>query len=82
MASQRISDVLADIGSEDSKRSFFKEYFQFLGKRKHSDEDVAYGIDDGVLIDSSGLPNAIRFPITAVNNHNGVIGCYAWRRCS
>ena len=73
MASQRISDALADIGSEESKRSFFKEYFRFLGKRKDSDDDATYGIDDGVLIDSSGLPNAIRFPITAVNNHNGVV---------
>ena len=73
MASQRISEALSDIGSEDSKRNFFKEYFQFLGKRNFSREGAAYGIDDGVLIDSSGLPNAIRFPITAVNNHNGVI---------
>ena len=32
-----------------------------------------HGIDDGILIDSSGLPNSIRFPLTAVNNHNGVI---------
>ena len=72
MASQRISDALADIGSEESKRSFFKEYFRFLGKRQDSD-DATYGIDDGVLIDSSGLPNAIRFPVTAVNNHNGVV---------
>ena len=30
-------------------------------------------IDDGVLIDSSGLPNSIHFPLTAVNNHNGVV---------
>lgn len=27
---------------------------------------------DGILIDSLGLLNAIRFPLTAVNNHNGV----------
>ena len=74
MASQRISDALADIGSEEAKRNFFAEYFKFLGKRKDgTNGEAPYGIDDGVLIDSSGLPNAIHFPITAVNNHNGVI---------
>ena len=74
LASQRISDALADIGSEDAKRSFFKEYFRFLEKNNAADcKDTPDGIDDGVLIDSSGLPNSIRFPLTAVNNHNGVI---------
>ena len=71
MASQRISEALADIGSEEAKRSFFKEYIRFL-------ETLTPGqscevIDDGILIDSSGLPNAVHFPLTAVNNHNGVI---------
>lgn len=74
MASQRISDALSDIGSEDAKRGFFKEYYKFLEKNadagKTAQPDV---IDDGILIDSSGLPNSIRFPLTAVNNHNGVI---------
>lgn len=27
----------------------------------------------GILVDSTGLPNDICFPLTAVNNHNGVI---------
>ena len=74
LASQRISDALADIGSEDAKRNFFKEYFRFLERTNAADcKDGYEGIDDGVLIDSSGLPNSIRFPLTAVNNHNGVI---------
>ena len=34
LASQRISEALADIGSEDAKRKFFREYFHFLEKRK------------------------------------------------
>ena len=71
MASQRISEALADIGSEDAKRSFFREYIKFL-ERFDSDTD-SEGIEDGILIDSSGHPNAVRFPLTAVNNHNGVI---------
>ena len=74
MSSQRISDALADIGNEDAKRSFFKEYYRFLEKTDGSkDSGPADELHDGILIDSSGLPNAIRFPLTAVNNHNGVI---------
>lgn len=74
MASQRISEALADIGSEDAKRGFFKEYIRFLAKCDDIPANSeTHGIDDGILIDSSGLPNAIHFPLTAVNNHNGVI---------
>ena len=70
MASQRISEALADIGSEEAKRSFFKEYIRFL--ETLTPGQSCEGIDDGILIDSSGLPNAVHFPLTAVNNHNGV----------
>lgn len=74
MASQRISDALADIGSEDAKRCFFKEYFNFLDRCGDiPNRGESCGIDDGILIDSSGLPNSIHFPLTAVNNHNGVV---------
>lgn len=73
MSSQRISDALADIGSEDAKRGFFKEYYRFLEKTGSKTEDTPDGIEDGILIDSSGLPNSIRFPLTAVNTHNGVV---------
>ncbi len=71
MASQRISEALADIGSEEAKRGFFKEYFRFL--ETNCPHPANGGLDDGILIDSSGLPNSIRFPLTAVNNHNGVV---------
>lgn len=74
MASQRISEALADIGSEDAKRHFFSEYYKFLEKdAAHKNAGHPRGVDDGILIDSSGLPNAIRCPLTAVNNHNGVV---------
>lgn len=74
MASQRISEALADIGSEDAKRGFFREYFRFLNKCPGFNKaKSSQGVDDGILIDSSGLPNAIHFPLTAVNNHNGVV---------
>ena len=71
MASQRISEALADIGSEDAKRSFFRQYIKFL--EASNPTPASEGIDDGILIDSSGLPNAVHFPLTAVKNHNGVI---------
>lgn len=73
MGSQRISDALADIGSEDAKRGFFREYFRFLEKKCGGQADVPEGIDGGILIDSSGLPNSIHFPLTAVNNHHGAM---------
>ena len=74
MSSQRISDALADIGNEDAKRGFFREYFRFLERcDKANVANSTDGMDDGILIDSSGLPNAIRFPLTATNTHNGVV---------
>jgi len=65
LTSQRISDFLAAIGDENSQRKFFQEYFKLLD---HT------GVNMGnILIDSTGLPNSIHFPLTAINNHNGVI---------
>ena len=74
LKSQRISDALADIGSEEAKQCFFKEYFKFLAKDDICLKDSDNGhFTSGILIDSTGLPNAIHFPLTAVNNHNGQI---------
>ena len=64
LSSQRISDFLASIGDENSQRYFFKEYLKLMAKRKN-------GTD--ILIDSTGLPNSIHFPLTAVSNHNGTV---------
>jgi len=63
LQSQRISESLLGIGDERICRSFFNEYLQFISSR----------CGDSILIDSSGMPNDIRMPITAINNHNGVI---------
>jgi len=65
LTSQRISSFLSAIGDEHSQRKFFKAYFKFL---EHSKTD-----GENVLIDSSGLPNSIHFPLTAISNHNGEI---------
>lgn len=64
ITSQRISEMLGSIGDEWSYREFFKEYAKLL-KKRHEGADI--------LIDSTGLPNSIHFPLTAVSNHNGMI---------
>jgi hypothetical protein len=65
LTSQRISNFLTAIGEEEVQRRFFGEYFALLEDR---------GVDIGnILIDSSGLPNSIHFPLTAIRNHNGEI---------
>ena len=65
LTSQRISDFLGAIGDEYSQREFFHEYFKLLGQS---------GTDPrNVLIDSTGLPNSVHFPLTAISNHNGKV---------
>lgn len=78
MASQRISEALDDLGSEEAKRLFFKAYYKMLAicpprkcpKSCESGDDIS---ENGILIDSTGLPNACSLPVTAVSNHNGKI---------
>ena len=65
LSSQRVSDFLAAIGNEYSQRAFFQEYFVRLGQSGVSLTNV--------LIDSTGLPNSVHFPLTAISNHNGEI---------
>lgn len=65
LVSQRISDFLSAIGEEASMRPFFKEYLSYVSSKVTSFDDI--------LIDSTGLPNSVHFPLTAVSNHNGDI---------
>ncbi|MDD3028247.1 MAG: transposase [Erysipelotrichaceae bacterium] len=65
--SQRISDFLTAIGDEYSEREFFKAYLEFLFSKDNTIKET------GILIDSTGLPNDIHFPLTAISNHNGQI---------
>ncbi len=65
LSSQRVSDLLEAIGDEQSYRNFFHKYFIDVVQKNKDGEDV--------LIDSTGLPNSIHFPLTAVSNHNGKI---------
>lgn len=65
LSSQRISDFLTAIGDEYSQREFFHAYFRLLERTGEN--------PDHILIDSTGLPNSIHFPLTAISNHNGEI---------
>ena len=64
LISQRISECLEAIGDEYSYRSFFNSYIKLF-------ENVAK--ETNAAIDSTGLPNSIHFPLTAISNHNGEI---------
>jgi hypothetical protein len=61
--SQRVSEFYRRIGDETYHREFFKAYIAHIRPE----------VGSGVLVDSTGLPNDISIPVTAVNNHNGVI---------
>jgi hypothetical protein len=64
LQSQRISELLDNLGDEAVLRRFFKKYLKMqLPKNKKV----------GVLIDSTGLPNDIQFPLAALSNHNGLV---------
>jgi transposase len=61
LSSQRISEALCEIGDEALWREFFKQYTQCVYS------------DNGVIIDSTGLPNDINISLTALGHHGGVI---------
>jgi len=61
LQSQRLSDFLEVMGDEQLAQRFFEGYIRFAE------------CSNAILIDSTGLPNAIDIPLTAVNNHNGQI---------
>ena len=65
LASQRVSELLRRVGDEAAQRRFFDAYLAWVA-----------GMADGsarVSVDSTGLPNSARMPLTAVSNHNGQV---------
>jgi transposase len=64
LRSQRISELLVKVGKESFFRNFFENYLDYIRKIETK---------NNILIDSTGLPNAIKCPYMAINNHNGVI---------
>lgn len=73
MATQSVSEPLADLGSVDAKRGFMVAFLGLVAGRHGP---------DGLLIDSTGIPNSYRLAVTAVSNHNGRAerrsGSYTW----
>jgi transposase len=61
LSSQRISEVLCQIGEETLWRKFFKAY------------TASVYSNNGVIIDSTGLENDINISLTAVGHHGSVI---------
>lgn len=64
LTSQNISKVLKELGSEEVQRHFFEEYLSCI---------YGYGGSTGILVDSTGVPNATKMDITQISNHNGDI---------
>lgn len=64
LTSQRITDFLGSLGRPESVSAFFDAHIAWV--RSLCD-------DPAVLMDSTGLPNNIHFPLTAVSSHNGKI---------
>lgn len=60
LSSQRISEFLKMLGTERVWRKFFKAYLE-----------KTIGTKTGVIVDSTGLPNEIDFPLSAWGHHGG-----------
>jgi hypothetical protein len=82
LESQRISEFLKRLGEELVQRGFFEEYIKTI--RSYSSGHIGERLGEhlvksgnnsrktpGILIDSTGLPNAIDFPLAAVHTHGG-----------
>jgi hypothetical protein len=63
--SPRISEFLASVGTPEKQMRYQQVYLSHVMNE--------YSSDKNILIDSSGLPNAIRMPLTRINVHNGKI---------
>ena len=64
LTSQNISKVLKELGKEEIQRSFFERYLSCI----YGDNEAT-----GILIDSTGVPNATKMEVTQLSNHNGDI---------
>jgi len=60
LSSQRINEVLKMIGDEGLQREFFKSYVSFFVQT-----------DEGVIIDTTGLPNGINLPFNVWGYNDG-----------
>ena len=65
LASQRAGELPGRVGDEAAQRRFFDAYLAWVA-------DMADGTAR-VSVDSTGLPNSSRMPLTAIPDHNGEV---------
>ena len=65
IASQRLSEFYAAIGAPDVRTEYLNAHIEYI---KHTTEEAFY-----VMIDSTGCPNSIGVPITAVSRHENKV---------
>jgi len=63
--SPRISEFLGSVGTPEKQMIYQRAYLGYVMD--------TYSSDKNILIDSSGLPNAIHMPLTRINVHNGKV---------
>ena len=61
------ADVVIELGGEDAKRRLVGERLALVGRRGET------AGADGIPVDSTGLPNSCRLPVTAVSSHNSYV---------
>jgi hypothetical protein len=57
-----IGDFLSIMGDESVQRNFFSKYLKIILPQKRK---------KGIIVDGTGFPNSIHFPLKATGNHNG-----------
>jgi hypothetical protein len=67
--SQRISEFLHRLGNDSVTDRFFKLYLTHISHNEIENGNCKLP----VIIDSTGVPNNINVPVTAISNHNGDI---------
>ena len=65
LASQRISDMLAVIGTADSVQNYLEKQITWVLEHLNPDRNI--------LIDSTALENSIKIPLSRPGIHNGVV---------
>jgi hypothetical protein len=67
VSSGSISAFLGKLGAEVIHRNFTAKYLNFL----KNDRGLSGKISFSALLDSTGAPNSIKIPMTALSNHSG-----------
>lgn len=56
---------MRSIGNSENVLKFFENHMKWIKENISSDK--------AIIIDSTGLPNSIHMPLTAISNHNGKV---------